>query len=139
MPLEYAERSIICRLSRCLVPAFDGAYFSQGWKKALWGKFFLQHFSPELLRKQSTIPLVMSPFVKKNVVIMGGKLHRCQTAEYLVHLRRKITIVDEGTEKEIGNGLIEIFLKTQLLYRLKDHGVTLVNQLDCACGWGNLR
>jgi hypothetical protein len=26
--------------TRCLVPAFGGAYFSQGWKEALWDKFY---------------------------------------------------------------------------------------------------
>src|SRR6266404_8983370 len=26
--------------ARCLVPAFDGAILSLGWKEALWGKFF---------------------------------------------------------------------------------------------------
>jgi hypothetical protein len=26
--------------SRCLVPAFDGAFLSRDWKEALWGKFY---------------------------------------------------------------------------------------------------
>jgi hypothetical protein len=25
---------------RCLVPAIDGAYFSRGWKEALWDRFY---------------------------------------------------------------------------------------------------
>ena len=45
------------------------------------------------------IPFAMSLFVRKNVVIMGGRLHGCQTAEYLLHLGRNITIVDEGHRK----------------------------------------
>jgi len=75
------------------------------------------------------IPLVMSPFVRKNVVIMGGRLHGCQTAEYLLHLGRNITIVDEGTEKDIGDGLLEIFIKPLLMYWLKDHGVKFVTEV----------
>ncbi len=26
--------------TRCIVPAFDGAYFSHEWKEALWGRFY---------------------------------------------------------------------------------------------------
>ena len=25
---------------RCLVPVFDGAYFSRGWKEALWDRYY---------------------------------------------------------------------------------------------------
>ena len=27
-------------VARCLVPVFDGAYFSRGWKEALWDRFY---------------------------------------------------------------------------------------------------
>lgn len=29
----------LLRRARCLIPAFDGAVFSQGWKDALWDRF----------------------------------------------------------------------------------------------------
>jgi 2,4-dienoyl-CoA reductase (NADPH2) len=93
------------------------------------GKFVLQFFSPEALRKLSMIPFAMSLFVRKDVVIMGGRLHGCQTAEYLLHLGRNITIVDEGTEKDIGDGLLEVFIKPYLMYWLKDHGVKFVTEV----------
>jgi len=93
------------------------------------GKFILQFFSPKFLRWGSMLPLIMSPIVGKNVVIMGGRLHGCQTAEYLLHMGRNITIVDEGTEKEIGDGLLEVFLKPYLMYWLKDHGVRFVTEV----------
>jgi len=93
------------------------------------GKFFLQFFSPEFMRKISLLPMVMRPVVRKNVVIMGGRLHGCQTAEYLLHMGRNITIVDEGTEKDIGDGLLEVFLKPYLLFWLKDHGVRFVTEV----------
>jgi 2,4-dienoyl-CoA reductase (NADPH2) len=108
------------------IPGINKMKVATSEKMHHMGKFFLQFFSPGLMRKLSLIPLAMSPFVKKNVVIMGGRLHGCQTAEYLLHLGRNITIVDEGTEKDIGDGLIEIFIKTLLMYWLKDHGVKFV-------------
>ena len=40
---------------------------------------------------------------------MGGNIQGCQTAEFLVKRGRKVTIVD--TAKEIGDGLLEIFVK----------------------------
>jgi 2,4-dienoyl-CoA reductase (NADPH2) len=92
-------------------------------------KFFLRFFSPKLLRKLSLIPFAMNLFVRKNVVIMGGRLHGCQTAEYLLHLGRNITIVDDGTEKDIGDGLLEVFMKPLLMYWLKDHGVKFITEV----------
>jgi 2,4-dienoyl-CoA reductase (NADPH2) len=81
------------------------------------------------MRTLSMIPFAMSLFVRKNVVIMGGRLHGCQTAEFLLHMNRNITIVDEGTEKDIGDGLLEVFLKPYLMYWLKDHGVKFVTEV----------
>jgi 2,4-dienoyl-CoA reductase (NADPH2) len=93
-------------------------------------KFFLKFFPPKLLRKLTMIPFAMSLFVRKNVVIMGGRLHGCQTAEYLLHFNRNITIVDTGTEKDIGDGLLEVFIKPYLMYWLKDHGVKFVTEVE---------
>ncbi|MDB9822897.1 FAD-dependent oxidoreductase [Deltaproteobacteria bacterium] len=93
-------------------------------------KFFIKFFSPKILRKLSLIPFAMSLFVRKNVVIIGGRLHGCQTAEYLLHMGRKITIVDTGTEKDIGDGLLEVFIKPYLMYWLKDHGVKFVTEVE---------
>jgi len=92
--------------------------------------FFLKFFPPKLLRKLTMIPFAMSLFVRKNVVIMGGRLHGCQTAEYLLHFNRNITIVDTGTEKDIGDGLLEVFIKPYLIYWLKDHGVKFVTEVE---------
>jgi 2,4-dienoyl-CoA reductase (NADPH2) len=76
------------------------------------------------------IPFALSLFVRKNVVIMGGRLHGCQTAEYLLHMNRNITIVDEGTEKDIGDGLLEVFIKPYLMYWLKDNGVKFITEVQ---------
>jgi 2,4-dienoyl-CoA reductase (NADPH2) len=93
-------------------------------------KFFLRFFSPEILRRFTMIPFAMNLFIGKRVVIIGGRLHGCQTAEYLLHLGRKVTIVDTGTEKDIGEGLLDVYIKPYLLYWLKDHGVEFVTEVE---------
>jgi len=42
--------------------------------------------------------------VGENVVVMGGNLQDCQTAEFLAKRSRKVTIVE--AEPEIGEGLL---------------------------------
>ncbi|MCJ7654606.1 MAG: NAD(P)/FAD-dependent oxidoreductase [Dehalococcoidia bacterium] len=51
--------------------------------------------------------------VGKNVVVMGGNVQGCQTAEFLAKRGRKVTIVEAGPE--IGEGLLPILMKPQLL------------------------
>jgi 2,4-dienoyl-CoA reductase (NADPH2) len=68
--------------------------------------------------------------IGKNVIIIGGRLHGCQTAEFLVKRGRKVKIVDTGTKKEIGEGLIEVFLKPYLLYWLEDKGVEIITEVS---------
>jgi 2,4-dienoyl-CoA reductase (NADPH2) len=111
------------------IPGIDRWNVSTSERMHHIGKFFTQFFSPKILRTLSMIPFALSLFVRKNVVIMGGRLHGCQTAEYLLHLNRNITIVDEGTEKDIGDGLLEVFIKPYLMYWLKDHGVKFVTEV----------
>ncbi len=89
-------------------------------------KFFLRFVSPQAVRFLSGIWL---PYVGRNVVIMGGRLHGCQTAEFLVKRGRKVTIVDEGTKERIGEGMLEVFLKPYLLYWLADKGVEIVTEV----------
>ncbi len=38
----YAAEELIAKLARCLVPAFDGAYFSEREKEALWDRFYTE-------------------------------------------------------------------------------------------------
>jgi 2,4-dienoyl-CoA reductase (NADPH2) len=111
------------------IPGINKMKVATSEKMHHMGKFILQFFSPKFLRWGSTLPFAMSFFVRKNVIIMGGRLHGCQTAEYLLHLGKNITIVDEGTEKQIGDGLLETFIKPYLMYWLKDHGVKFVTEV----------
>jgi pyruvate/2-oxoglutarate dehydrogenase complex dihydrolipoamide dehydrogenase (E3) component len=55
---------------------------------------------------------------------MGGNIQGCQTAEFLVKRGRKVTIVD--TVEEIGDGLLEAFVKPHLLNWLDEKGVAMM-------------
>jgi len=90
-------------------------------------KLFLRFTDPETLISLSNIWL---PSIGKNVVIVGGRLHGCQTAEFLVHRGRSVTIVDTGTKEDIGDGLIEVFLKPYLFNWLEDHGVEIIPEVN---------
>jgi 2,4-dienoyl-CoA reductase (NADPH2) len=83
-------------------------------------KGFLRFFGPRVLR---WLTKFWMPIGKK-VIIMGGNIQGCQTAEFLVKRGRKVTIVD--TAKEIGDGLLETFVKPHLLNWLDEKGVTMM-------------
>ncbi|MBP1610759.1 MAG: NADH:flavin oxidoreductase / oxidase family, partial [Acidobacteria bacterium] len=108
------------------IPGIKGSNVLTGPELHSKLKSFFKFMSPELIKKLSGTWL---PMVGKNVVIIGGRLHGCQTAEFLIKRGRKVTIVDTGTEKEIGDGLIEVFLKPYLLYWLEDHGVQFFTEV----------
>jgi 2,4-dienoyl-CoA reductase (NADPH2) len=83
-------------------------------------KSFLRFIPPRILRP---LTKVWMP-VGKSVVIMGGSIQGCQTAEFLVKRGRKVTIVD--TADEIGEGLLEIYIKPHLLDWLDGKGVAML-------------
>jgi 2,4-dienoyl-CoA reductase (NADPH2) len=89
-------------------------------------KKFLKFTDPATMRKLSNLWL---PSIGKNVVIIGGRLHGCQTAEFLVHRGRNVTIVDDGAREEIGDGLLEVFLKPYLFHWLEDHNVEILSEV----------
>lgn len=43
--------------------------------------------------------------VAKSVVIMGGRLHGCELAEFLVKRGRKVVVVHDGPASELGSGM----------------------------------
>ena len=53
-------------------------------------KSYLMFFSPGAIRSLTKLWMPIG----KNVVIMGGGIHGCEVAEFLVKRRRKVTIVD---------------------------------------------
>ena len=83
-------------------------------------KKYLKFFGPDMLRKLTSLYLPMG----KRVVVMGGGIHGCQTAEFLVKRSRKVTIVDSS--ETIGEGLVTYLLKPLLLDWLENKGVLML-------------
>jgi 2,4-dienoyl-CoA reductase (NADPH2) len=83
-------------------------------------KGYLRFVPPRLLR---SLTKVWMP-IGKRVVILGGNIQGCQTAEFLVRRGRKVTIVD--TTEEIGEGLLETYIKPHLLDWLEGRGVAML-------------
>ena len=62
--------------------------------------------------------------VGKKVVIIGGGIHGCQLAEFLVKRGRKVTILEATAA--IGDGLVPDDTRKQLLGWLEQKGVTMM-------------
>jgi len=86
-------------------------------------KLALRFVGPVLLRTLSKIWMPLG----KNVVIIGGRLHGMQTAEFLVKRGRNVTIVDDCPESQLGDGLLESFIKPWLISWLKEKGVKILS------------
>ena len=84
-------------------------------------KGFLRFLSPRVLRWLTNFWMPIG----KTVVIMGGNIQGCQTAEFLVKRGRNVTIVD--TAQEIGEGLLGALVKPHLLDWLDKKGVTMLS------------
>jgi 2,4-dienoyl-CoA reductase (NADPH2) len=83
-------------------------------------KGYMGFFGPRLLRWLTRFWMPLG----KRVVILGGGIHGCQTAEFLVRRGRQVTIVD--TAEEMGEGLLETFVKPHLLNWLDEKGVAML-------------
>jgi 2,4-dienoyl-CoA reductase (NADPH2) len=64
--------------------------------------------------------------IGKRVVIVGGAIHGCELAEFLVKRKRIVTIVEESME--LGSGMVSIN-KTRLLEWLNKKGVTMLTDV----------
>jgi 2,4-dienoyl-CoA reductase (NADPH2) len=64
-------------------------------------KLALKFFSAAQLER---LTRVWMP-VKKSAVIMGGTLHGCELTEFLVKRGRQVTVVHNGPESELGEGM----------------------------------
>lgn len=62
--------------------------------------------------------------VGKSVVVIGGNIQGCQTAEFLVKRGRKVAVVESGDE--IGVGLLPSLMKPQLLDWLNKKDVPML-------------
>lgn len=111
------------------IPGMDGPNVLTAADLHKVAKTLLQFAPAKAIRAVQALPVARDLMIGKRVVIMGGRLHGCQTAEYLIGLGKQVTIVDTGTKEEIGEGLLEVFLKPYLLYWLEDQGVEFVTEV----------
>lgn len=83
-------------------------------------KVYLRYMGPEILNRLTKYWMP----VGKKVVIMGGGIHGCQTAAFLIKRGRQVTIVESG--EKIGDGLLEIVIKPLLLNWLTEKGTIML-------------
>jgi 2,4-dienoyl-CoA reductase (NADPH2) len=116
------------------IPTIPGIYGGMTAGKVLTSeklhhqlKFFLRFTGPKALRwgTRFALPLMLG----KDVVVIGGRLHGCQTAEFLVKRGRRVTIVDTCLQEQIGDGLLETFMKPWLLLWLEEKGVEILPEV----------
>jgi 2,4-dienoyl-CoA reductase (NADPH2) len=102
------------------LPGIDRPYVvtSRALHRQLKG--YMRYLSPRLLRPLTKAWMPLG----KRVVIIGGDIQGCQTAEFLVKRGRQVTIVD--TAEAIGEGLLETYIKPHLLDWLEGKGVTML-------------
>jgi 2,4-dienoyl-CoA reductase (NADPH2) len=62
-------------------------------------RFFMRFFSVKMLQRLTRFWMPLG----KRVVIAGGAIHGCETAEFLIKRGRQVTIVH--TDKELGDGI----------------------------------
>lgn len=113
------------------IPGIGGRNVLTAQKLHATVKGLLRFADAGTLRALSGLPVAKNLVVGKRVVIIGARLHGCQTAEFLLEQGKEITIVDSITEEEIGEGLLEVFMRPYLLWWLKDHGVRFVTEVEC--------
>ena len=82
-------------------------------------KKYLRFLGPKVLRWLTKFWMPLG----KRVVIIGGAIHGCELAEFLVKRGRKVTIVDTGAE--IGEGMIPE-RKNRLLWWFRHKGVPIL-------------
>lgn len=85
-------------------------------------KFYLRFLGPGTLRWLTKFWMPIG----KRVVIIGGGLHGCELAEFLVKRGRKVTIVD--TAEALGEGMLDFRLGL-LLDWFNKRGVTTITQV----------
>jgi 2,4-dienoyl-CoA reductase (NADPH2) len=85
-------------------------------------KPFLKLFGPRVLGWLTTFWVPLG----KRVIVIGGELHGCEVAEFLVRRGRKVTVVEKSNE--IGKGIID-FRIPLLLDWFDKKGVTIIKEV----------
>ena len=81
------------------IPGINGKNIVTGAKLHGQLKFYSRFFSPKTLARLTKVWMPIG----KNVVVIGGTIHGCELAEFLIKRGRKVTIIHSGTE--IGEGM----------------------------------
>lgn len=81
------------------LPGADSPKLIGGEKLHTMLKFLLRFLTPAQLEKLSRYWMP----VAGSVVVMGGTLHGCELAEFLTKRGRKVTMVHDGPEAELGD------------------------------------
>jgi 2,4-dienoyl-CoA reductase (NADPH2) len=101
------------------IPGIDRKIVVSGTKLHSLLKFYLRFFQPKTL---GSLTKLWMP-IGKHVIIIGGGLHGCELAEFLVKRGRKITILESA--ETIGEGVPE--RKKHSLFRwLNKKGVKMI-------------
>jgi 2,4-dienoyl-CoA reductase (NADPH2) len=87
-------------------------------------KRYLRFLGPKALRWLTRFWMPLG----KRVVIIGGTIHGCELAEFLVKRGRRVTIVDAA--EELGEDLVEN-TRTRLLWWFRKKGATLLTGVKC--------
>jgi 2,4-dienoyl-CoA reductase (NADPH2) len=102
------------------IPGIDSSKVVNGKSLHQQLKRYLKYFSPRTLRWLTNFYMP----VGKNVVVIGGGLHGCQTAALLVNRGRKVTILEQGDS--IGDGLLIIMVKPLIINWLLEKGTSML-------------
>ena len=87
--------------SRLDIPGMDNPKVLRAEKLHNLLKLFLRFLSSERIQKLSRF---FMPIGNK-VVVVGGTLHGCELAEFLTKRGRRVVMVHEGPEEELGKGM----------------------------------
>jgi 2,4-dienoyl-CoA reductase (NADPH2) len=101
------------------IPGIDKSLVVSSKSLHKQAKFFMKFAGPELLRWLSRFYMPIG----RKVIIIGGLMHGCETAEFLVKLGRKVTVVE--TSETLGLGIPEVS-RPRLLWWLAKNGVLLL-------------
>lgn len=105
------------------IPGIDSKKVMTGEQLHRQLKSYLRFTGARLMTKLVKLYLP----VGERVVIIGGTIQGCETAEMLVKAGRKVTIVETGAE--IGEGMLWRLVKPQLLHWLDDKGVPMLTSV----------
>ncbi|TAK34163.1 MAG: FAD-dependent oxidoreductase [Chloroflexota bacterium] len=103
-----------------LIPGIDKRKVLSSSDLQRTARTLLRFISPKLLRRLTRFWMPIG----RKVVIVGGLMHGCQLAEFLLRGGREVTIVE--TTDELGTGIPEVN-RPRLLSWLADKGVTMMS------------